>query len=151
MNVRVQGFEELPPQDNGRFDVAASNIPFGGIRVFDPSMDNGTSRRFALNSLHNYFFVKGLDAVREGGIVAFITSQGVMNSAMGTPVRRYLWKGHGSFPPSVCPTTYLPIMPVQKWAATSLCCRRKRCLTGYIPTLKSLCRNRHTGGRDVAE
>lgn len=89
-NVRVQGFEELPAQDNGRFDVAASNIPFGDIRVFDPSMDNGTSRRFALNSLHNYFFVKGLDAVREGGIVAFITSQGVMNSAMGTPVRRYL-------------------------------------------------------------
>lgn len=90
VNVRVQGFEELPPQDNGRFDVAASNIPFGDIRVFDPSMDNGTSRRFAMNSLHNYFFVKGLDAVREGGIVAFITSQGVMNSAMGTPVRRYL-------------------------------------------------------------
>lgn len=79
-DVRVQGFEELPPQDNGRFDVAASNIPFGDIRVFDPSMDDGTARRFALGSLHNYFFVKGLDAVREGGIVAFITSQGVMNS-----------------------------------------------------------------------
>lgn len=90
VNVRVQGFEELPPQDNGRFDVAASNIPFGDIRVFDPSMDNGTSRRFAINSLHNYFFVKGLDVVREGGIVAFITSQRVMNSAMGTPVRQYL-------------------------------------------------------------
>ena len=89
-DVRVQGFEELPPQDNGRFDVAASNIPFGDIRVFDPSMDDGTARRFALGSLHNYFFVKGLDAVHEGGIVAFITSQGVMNSAMGTPVRQYL-------------------------------------------------------------
>ena len=89
-DVRVQGFEELPPQDNGRFDVAASNIPFGDIRVFDPSMAGGTARRFAMNSLHNYFFVKGLDAVREGGIVAFITSQGVMNSAMGTPVRQYL-------------------------------------------------------------
>ena len=89
-DVRVQGFEELPPQDNGRFDVAASNIPFGDIRVFDPLMDDGTARRFALGSLHNYFFVKGLDAVREGGIVAFITSQGVMNSAMGTPVRQYL-------------------------------------------------------------
>ena len=53
-------------------------------------MDDGTARRFALGSLHNYFFVKGLDAVREGGIVAFITSQGVMSSAMGTPVRQYL-------------------------------------------------------------
>lgn len=28
--------------------------------------------------------------MREGGIVAFITSQGVMNSAMSTPVRQYL-------------------------------------------------------------
>lgn len=68
----------------------SSNIPFGDIRVFDPSFDNGTARRFALNSLHNYFFAKGLDAVREGGILAFITSQGVMNSAMAYPVRQYL-------------------------------------------------------------
>jgi N12 class adenine-specific DNA methylase len=64
--------------------------PFGDIRVFDPSFDNGTARRFALNSLHNYFFAKGLDAVREGGVLAFITSQGVMNSAMAYPVRQYL-------------------------------------------------------------
>lgn len=68
----------------------SSNIPFGDIRIFDPSFDNGTARRFALNTLHNYFFVKGLDAVREGGILAFITSQGVMNSAMAHPIRQYL-------------------------------------------------------------
>ena len=70
--------------------MVSSNIPFGDIRVFDPSFDNGTARRFALNSLHNYFFAKGLDAVREGGVLAFITSQGVMNSAMAYPVRQYL-------------------------------------------------------------
>ena len=80
--VNIKGFEELPPHRNGYFDVVSSNIPFGDIRVFDPSFDNGTARRFALNSLHNYFFAKGLDAVREGGILAFITSPGVMNSAM---------------------------------------------------------------------
>lgn len=88
--VNIKGFEELPPHRNGYFDVVSSNIPFGDIRVFDPSFDNGTARRFALNSLHNYFFAKGLDAVREGGILAFITSQGVMNSAMAYPVRQYL-------------------------------------------------------------
>lgn len=88
--VNIKGFEELPPHRNGYFDVVSSNIPFGDIRVFDPSFDNGTARRFALNSLHNYFFAKGLDAVREGGILAFITSQGMMNSAMAYPVRQYL-------------------------------------------------------------
>ena len=60
--VNIKGFEELPPHRNGYFDVVSSNIPFGDIRVFDPSFDNGTARRFALNSLHNYFFAKGLDA-----------------------------------------------------------------------------------------
>lgn len=88
--VNIKGFEELPPHRNGYFDVVSSNIPFGDIRVFDPSFDNGTARRFALNSLYNYFFAKGLDAVREGGVLAFITSQGVMNSAMAYPVRQYL-------------------------------------------------------------
>lgn len=88
--VNIKGFEELPPHRNGYFDVVSSNIPFGDIRIFDPSFDNGTARRFALNTLHNYFFVKGLDAVREGGILAFITSQGVMNSAMAHPIRQYL-------------------------------------------------------------
>ena len=68
--VNIKGFEELPPHRNGYFDVVSSNIPFGDIRVFDPSFDNGTARRFALNSLHNYFFAKGLDAVREGGVLA---------------------------------------------------------------------------------
>ena len=29
--------------------------------------------------IHNYFFLKGLEAARDGGIVAFITSQGLMN------------------------------------------------------------------------
>ena len=88
--VNVKGFEELPSRHNGYFDVASSNIPFGDIRIFDPSFDNGTARRFALSTLHNYFFVKGLDAVREGGILAFITSQGVMNSATALPVRQHL-------------------------------------------------------------
>mgnify|MGYP003254317548 CR=1 FL=1 len=37
--------------------------------------------RQASKSLHNYFFLKGLDQVREGGLIAFITSQGVMNAA----------------------------------------------------------------------
>ena len=36
----------------------------------------------AQKTIHNYFFLKGLDAVRDGGIVAFITSHGVLNLSL---------------------------------------------------------------------
>ena len=80
--VRVEGFEKMEGYLNGHFDMAISNIPFGNIAVFDPDFSNSPSvgRRAAAKSVHNYFFLKGLDAVRDGGIVAFITSQGVANA-----------------------------------------------------------------------
>ena len=81
--VNIEGFERIDPDFNGYFDVAASNIPFGDFAVADPKY--ATSKeigyRQAAKSLHNYFFLKGLDQVREGGLIAFITSQGVMNAA----------------------------------------------------------------------
>ncbi len=81
--VNIEGFERIDPDFNGYFDVAASNIPFGDFAVADPKY--ATSKeigyRQATKSLHNYFFLKGLDQVREGGLIAFITSQGVMNAA----------------------------------------------------------------------
>ena len=39
--------------------------------------------------LHNYFFMKSVDMVREGGLVAFITSQGVLNAEQGRPCLLY--------------------------------------------------------------
>ena len=83
--VRAEGFERIEKPFMGYFDVATSNIPFGDVAVFDPEY-MGTvnySRRAAAKTIHNYFFLKSLDAVRDGGIVAFITSQGVMNAREG--------------------------------------------------------------------
>ena len=81
--INIEGFERIAPDFNGYFDVAASNVPFGDFAVADPKY--ATSKeigyRQAAKSLHNYFFLKGLDQVREGGLIAFITSQGVMNAA----------------------------------------------------------------------
>ena len=37
-------------------------------------------RALVTRRIHNYFFVKALDTVRDGGLVAFITSQGVLNA-----------------------------------------------------------------------
>ncbi len=87
--VRAEGFERIEKPFDGYFDAAISNIPFGDVAVFDPafSASESVSRRTATKAIHNYFFLKGLDAVRDGGIIAFITSQGVMNSPRNEAVR----------------------------------------------------------------
>lgn len=79
--IRAEGFERIERPFTNYFDVATSNIPFGGMAVFDAeySRSKEYGRRSATKAIHNYFFLKGLDAVRDGGIVAFITSQGVLD------------------------------------------------------------------------
>lgn len=90
--VRIKGFEDIDKRFNGYFDVVSSNIPFGDVAVFDPAFihTDQAAKKLARMSLHNYFFVKGVDTLREGGILAFITSQGVMNAPTNTPVREWL-------------------------------------------------------------
>ena len=81
--TRIEGFEKIESDFNGYFDVAASNIPFGNFAVPDPAyaVSKDIPYRQASKAIHNYFFLKALDSVREGGLVAFIASQGVMNAA----------------------------------------------------------------------
>ena len=80
--IRTEGFEKIEKPFLNRFDLAISNIPFGDIAVFDPAFTDGKDkiREVSSRTIHNYFFLKALDAVKDGGIVAFITSQGVMDS-----------------------------------------------------------------------
>ncbi len=81
--TRIEGFEKIESDFKGYFDVAASNVPFGDFAVADPAyaVSKEIAYRQATKSIHNYFFLKTLDQVREGGLVAFIASQGVMNAA----------------------------------------------------------------------
>ena len=81
--TRIEGFEKIERDFNGYFDVAASNIPFGDFAIADPAyaVSKEIAYRNATKAIHNYFFLKSLDQVREGGLVAFIASQGVMNAA----------------------------------------------------------------------
>ena len=90
--VRIKGFEDIDKRFNGYFDVVSSNIPFGDVAVFDPTFiqSEEAAKKIARMSLHNYFFVKGVDTLREGGVLAFITSQGVMNAPSNAPVREWL-------------------------------------------------------------
>ena len=88
--IRTEGFEKIEKPFLNRFDLAISNIPFGDIAVFDPEFENGsTFRRIAARKVHTYFFLKGLDAVRDGGIVAFITSRSVLDTE-GNGGTRYM-------------------------------------------------------------
>ena len=86
--TRIDGFEKIERDFNGYFDVAASNVPFGDFAVADPAyaVSKDIAYRQATKTIHNYFFLKALDQVREGGLVAFIASQGVMNA--GSPFVR---------------------------------------------------------------
>ena len=81
--TRIEGFEKIERDFDGYFDVAASNIPFGDFAVADPTyaVSKVIAYRQSTKAIHNYFFLKALDQVREGGLVAFIASQGVMNGA----------------------------------------------------------------------
>ncbi|WP_316795470.1 N-6 DNA methylase [Pedobacter agri] len=92
--VNIAGFEEIPTDRYGSYDLVASNIPFGDTAVFDLSYARGTdqARKHSAKTVHNYFFLKGVDMLRDGGLLAFITSQGVLNSPGNEPIRRALMK-----------------------------------------------------------
>ena len=86
--VRIEGFEKIEKPFNDYFDLAISNIPFGDVAVFDPSYTAMKGMRaLVTRRIHNYFFVKALDTVRDGGLVAFITSQGVLNAKNNSAAR----------------------------------------------------------------
>ena len=90
--VRIEGYEKMEGRYAQHFDVVASNIPFGDVAVFDPLLSNHEipAVKQSTQAIHNYFFVKSVQAAREGGVIAFITSQGVLNSEQNKPVREYL-------------------------------------------------------------
>ena len=73
--IEVNGFEKTQYPD-GIFDLAIGNVPFGNYRVSDRPYD----RHNLL--IHDYFFAKTIDKVRAGGIIAFITSNGISGGTM---------------------------------------------------------------------
>lgn len=79
--ITVAGFETTDQRNF--YDLAVGNVPFGQYQVNDP-----TYNKLGF-SIHNYFFVKSLDQVRPGGVVAFVTSRYTMD-AKSTEARRYL-------------------------------------------------------------
>ena len=82
--VYIQGYEKTELQDNF-YDVAISNVPFGNYGVSDRRYNRENFK------IHDYFFAKSLDKVKNGGIIAFVTSKGTLDKI--TPnVREYIAK-----------------------------------------------------------
>ena len=69
-DIQITGFESTHFQ-NGSFDTAVGNVPFGDLNF--PDKQYGTTK------LHDFFFAQTLDKVKEGGIVAFVTSKGTLD------------------------------------------------------------------------
>lgn len=81
-DIQIKGLEETSFSNNF-FDAIIGNVPFGEYKVND--------REYNKNNflIHDYFFAKSIDKVRNGGIIAFITSSGMMDKK-DESVRRYL-------------------------------------------------------------
>lgn len=91
--TRTAGFETIDEQGfkHTKFDVIASNIPFGNFRVFDAELwKKGGIYEQATKTIHNYFFVKAMELLNEGGLLAFVTSRGVADTPSNKFVRDYL-------------------------------------------------------------
>lgn len=90
--IRIEGYEKMEGRYSQHYDVIASNIPFGDVAVFDPLLSKHEIPAVSQSTkaIHNYFFAKSVMAAREGGLIAFITSQGVLNSEQNKPIREHL-------------------------------------------------------------
>ena len=69
-DIAIQGFEKNRFQ-NGCFDVAVGNVPFGELGFRDTVHDT--------TKLHDYFFAEALSKLKNGGIMAFVTSAGTLD------------------------------------------------------------------------
>ncbi|MDQ5921649.1 MAG: hypothetical protein QG673_1708, partial [Pseudomonadota bacterium] len=81
-NVLNSKFEKSNVLDNV-FDVVITNPPFGDFKVSDSQIKSA--------SIHNYFMMKSIDAIRDGGVGAFIVSRYFLD-AKDTTAREYIAK-----------------------------------------------------------
>ncbi len=83
-DIRAQSYTDTDLDEDGYFDAAIGNVPFGNYRPYDPVYNPGN------HTIHNYFISKALAQVRPGGIVAVLTSRYTMD-AKNPGIRRELY------------------------------------------------------------
>ncbi|WP_017757006.1 PLxRFG domain-containing protein [Pseudacidovorax intermedius] len=83
-NVQRADFTEFKGSD-GYFDAAVGNPPFAS----DPQVDASGRKHLSGLSLHNYFFAKAVDMLREGGVLAQVVTNAFLDANADT-ARRYI-------------------------------------------------------------
>ncbi len=82
-DIQTSGFEKAKfPNDT--FDLVIGNVPFGNFAVYDPTYKEKWS-------IHEYFFAKSLDLLKDGALLALITSKFLLDKK-GAAFREYLAK-----------------------------------------------------------
>ena len=87
VSVQVTAFETASNNENGKYDLIVSNIPFGNFRIYDEAFKDES----LTGKIHNYFFAKGLDKIKDGGLLAYITTDAFLNSPSNKTAREYLF------------------------------------------------------------
>lgn len=83
-NVQEADFTEFVGNDDF-YDVAVGNPPFAS----DPQVDRSGRKHLSGLSLHNYFFAKEVDMLREGGILAQVVTNSFLDASTDT-ARTYI-------------------------------------------------------------
>jgi N12 class adenine-specific DNA methylase/predicted RNA methylase len=91
IEVIHSGYENFK---NRNFDLVVSNIPFGSTSVYDDQIFREAIpvKIKATTRIHNYYFVKSLDNLKNGGLLAFVSTNGLMDSPGNREIREHLMK-----------------------------------------------------------
>lgn len=72
--VHIKGFQDAKIAPNSQ-DLVITNVPFGDISISDDAHPEWGSP-----SIHNYFFLKGMEKLKPGGLMVAITSHFTLDS-----------------------------------------------------------------------
>lgn len=83
-DIKITGYEDIRMPDS-RYNLIISNVPFGDYKPYEEKRNRtpGLDNRY---SIHDFYFLKSLHGVREGGLIAFITSRYTLDK-LDTEVR----------------------------------------------------------------
>ncbi len=73
-DIKISPFQDTAYKD-GAFDLIIGNVPFGEVKY------NYKGKKYLI---HDYFFVKAMDKLNDGGILAFLTTKGTLDKLDST-------------------------------------------------------------------
>lgn len=91
ISSKITGYQDvaIPP---GSVDLVISNIPFGKVKVTDINFEKGKDPvlKESQNRIHSYFFARALQDVKPNGLIAFVTSTGILDSNINANLREMM-------------------------------------------------------------